>query len=174
MKDTVFTGQLTASDQDADAALIYSLDTGPSHGTVLIYTDGSYRYTPTNGFRGSDSFTFLVDDGHGGKDTATLSLTVKGSESEVALGTDLIVNGGFEDISESGNYNGGTDWGYRNNDKQIAGGPNVNRIEQHLDNYGGVHAKDGKFWIDLDSSGLHSATSSARTSPASRPAQPIG
>ncbi|MDQ2081666.1 Ig-like domain-containing protein [Xanthobacteraceae bacterium Astr-EGSB] len=153
MKDTVFTGQLTASDQDADAALIYSLDTGPSHGTVLIYTDGSYRYTPTNGFHGSDSFTFLVDDGHGGKDTATLSLTVKGSTSELAIGTDLIVNGGFEDVSESGNYNGGSDWGYRNNDKQIAGWTNVNRIEQHLDNYGGVHAKDGKFWIDLDSSG---------------------
>jgi Ca2+-binding RTX toxin-like protein len=153
VKDTVFTGQLTASDQDADPSLIYSLDTGPSHGTVFVFTNGTYRYTPTNGFHGADSFTYLVDDGHGGKDTATLSLTVKGSTSELAIGTDLIVNGGFEDISESGNYNGGTDWGYRNNDKQIVGWTNVNRIEQHLDNHGGVHAKDGKFWIDLDSSG---------------------
>ncbi|ACF00099.1 outer membrane adhesin like protein [Rhodopseudomonas palustris TIE-1] len=154
LKDVVITGRLTASDQDAGASLIYSLDTGPSHGTVFVYTDGSYRYTPTTGFSGTDSFTFLVDDGRGGKDTATLGLTIKSSSSEVAIGTDLIVNGSFEDISESGNYNGGSDWGYRNNDKQIVGWTNVNRIEQHLDNYGGIQAMDGKFWIDLDSSNL--------------------
>ncbi|KPF72828.1 adhesin [Bosea sp. AAP35] len=155
LKDTVFTGTLSASDQDAGASLVYSLAEGPAHGTVLIYTDGTYRYTPTAGFSGADSFTFLVDDGHGGKDTATVDLTVKSSNSSVAIGTDLIVNGSFEDISQSGNYNGGSDWGYRNTDGQILGWNNVTfkRIEQHLDNYGGVVAKDGRFWIDLDGAG---------------------
>ena len=155
LKDTVFTGTLSASDQDAGASLVYSLAEGPAHGTVLIYTDGTYRYTPTAGFSGADSFTFLVDDGHGGKDTATFDLTVKSSTSTVAIGTDLIVNGSFEDISQSGNYNGGSDWGYRNTDGQILGWNNVNvkRIEQHLDNYGGIVAKDGRMWIDLDGAG---------------------
>jgi VCBS repeat-containing protein len=155
MKDTVFTGTLSASDQDAGASLVYSLATGPANGTVFVYTDGTYRYTPTAGFSGADSFTFLVDDGHGGKDTATFDLTVKSSNSSVAIGTDLIVNGSFEDVSESGNYNGGSDWGYRNTDGQIVGWTNVNfkRIEQHLDNYGGVVAKDGRIWIDMDGAG---------------------
>ncbi|KRE03534.1 adhesin, partial [Bosea sp. Root381] len=155
MKDTLFTGTLSASDQDADASLIYSLASGPANGTVFVYTDGTYRYTPDAGFSGSDSFTFLVDDGRGGKDTATFDLTVKSSTSSVAIGTDLIVNGSFEDVSESGNYNGGSDWGYRNLDGQILGWTNVNfkRIEQHLDNYGGVVAKDGRIWIDMDGAG---------------------
>lgn len=155
LKDTVITGQLAATDQDAGSSLIYSLADGPAHGTVFVYTDGTYRYTPTAGFHGSDSFTYLVDDGRGGKDTATVDLTVKSSASQVAIGTDLIINGSFEDISESGNYNGGSDWGYRNLDGQIAGWTNANfkRIEQHLDNYGGVHAKDGRFWIDMDGAG---------------------
>ncbi|MEH2513815.1 Ca2+-binding RTX toxin-like protein [Nitrobacteraceae bacterium AZCC 1564] len=155
LKNTVITGELTASDQDAGSSLIYSLGTGPAHGTVQVYTDGTYRYTPTAGFTGEDSFTYLVNDGHGGKDTATYSLTVTSSSSQVAIGTDLIINGSFEDISESSGNNGPSDWGYRNPDGQILGWTNVNnkRIEQHYDNYGGVIAKDGRFWIDLDSSG---------------------
>jgi VCBS repeat-containing protein len=155
LKDSAITGQLSASDQDAGAQLVYSLATAAAHGTVFVYTDGSYRYTPAAGFSGADSFSFLVDDGHGGKDTATVDLTVKSSTSTVAIGTDLIVNGSFEDVSESGNYNGGSDWGYRNTDGQIVGWTNVNfkRIEQHLDNYGGVVAKDGRFWIDMDGAG---------------------
>ncbi|MCU4179722.1 Ig-like domain-containing protein [Bosea sp. BH3] len=155
LKDTVISGQLSATDQDADSSLIYSLGTAAAHGTVFVYTDGTYRYTPTAGFSGADSFTYLVDDGRGGKDTATVNLTVKSSTSQVAIGTDLIVNGSFEDISESSGYNGGADWGYRNLDGQILGWTNANfkRIEQHLDNYGGVVAKDGKFWIDMDGAG---------------------
>ncbi len=155
LKDTVITGQLSAADTEIGTSLIYSLADGPAHGTVFVYTDGTYRYTPSAGFSGSDRFTYQVDDGRGGKDTATLDLTVKSSQSQVAIGTDLIVNGSFEDVSESGNYNGGSDWGYRNTDGQIVGWTNVNfkRIEQHLDNYGGVVAKDGRFWIDMDGAG---------------------
>jgi len=155
MKDTLITGQLSATDQDAGSALIYTLATAAAHGTVFVYTDGTYRYTPTAGFSGADSFTYLVDDGRGGKETATVNLTVKSSTSQVAIGTDLIINGSFEDISESSGYNGGSDWGYRNLDGQILGWTNANfkRIEQHLDNYGGVVAKDGKFWIDMDGAG---------------------
>ncbi|MFD2250844.1 VCBS repeat-containing protein [Pseudochelatococcus lubricantis] len=157
LRNAVISGRLTASDPDGDTSLVFSLREGPAHGTVRVYTDGTYKYTPTAGFIGKDSFTFLVNDGHGGTDTATLSLTVSSpTPVNVPIGTDLIVNGSFEDVSESSDNNGPSDWGYRNLDGTILGWTNVNnnRIEQHWDNYGGVTAKDGRFWIDMDSSNL--------------------
>ncbi|MGE4325207.1 MAG: tandem-95 repeat protein [Pseudodonghicola sp.] len=149
-----FAGQIEATDSNGDT-LAFILADGPSHGTLALNSDGSYEYTADADYLGADRFTYLVNDGHGGIIESAVNLNVV---SNIALGTDLIVNGSFEDLSESGNYNGGSDWGYRNQDGQIAGWTNVNnnRIEQHLDNYGGVVAKDGDIWIDMD----HSVTGS--------------
>ncbi|RDJ23335.1 tandem-95 repeat protein [Bosea caraganae] len=142
------------TDADGDALAIQSVTAGVG-GSVTLDAHGNVVFTPAAGFSGDASFSYTVSDGKGGTDTATLSLTVNALPPVgVPVGTDLIVNGSFEDLSQSADYNGGADWGYRNNDKAIAGWTNVNRIEQHLDNYGGVHAKDGRFWIDLDSSNL--------------------
>jgi len=76
-EDHAITGQLAATDVDGDT-LTYSLaDKGdPAHGSVTINPDGSYSYTPTADYNGSDSFTYKVDDGHGGTATATITLTV--------------------------------------------------------------------------------------------------
>src|SRR6185503_7607550 len=76
-EDQAITGQLVATDVDGDT-LTYSLaDKGdPAHGTVTINPDGSYSYTPTADYNGSDSFTYQVDDGKGGTATATVSLTI--------------------------------------------------------------------------------------------------
>ncbi|WP_051312658.1 tandem-95 repeat protein [Pseudodonghicola xiamenensis] len=149
-----FAGQIEATDSDGDT-LAFILADGPSHGTLAFNSDGSYEYTADAGYLGADRFTYLVNDGRGGIIESAVNLNVV---SNIAVGTDLIVNGSFEDLSESGNYNGGSDWGYRNQDGQIVGWTNVNnnRIEQHLDNYGGVVAKDGDIWIDMD----HSVTGS--------------
>src|SRR5439155_830075 len=35
-----------------------------------------FSYTPDANYSGADGFTYRVDDGHGGKDTATVNLTV--------------------------------------------------------------------------------------------------
>ena len=86
--NTLITGQLTASDPDAGTSPVFSLGQGPSHGTVLVYTDGTYRYTPSAGFTGEDSFTFVVNDGRGGKDTATLSLTISPPNAAPVAGND--------------------------------------------------------------------------------------
>ena len=56
--------------------LSFATATGPSHGTLLLNADGSYTYTPNTNFVGTDSFTYIVDDGHGGTATATVTLTV--------------------------------------------------------------------------------------------------
>ncbi|MGX5735820.1 Ig-like domain-containing protein [Bosea thiooxidans] len=142
------------TDADADTLTIQSV-TAVTGGTVGLDAHGNIVFTPATGFSGAASFTYTVSDGRGGTDSASVEITVGANPNVVAIGTDLIVNGSFEDLSQSGNYNGGSDWGYRNTDGQILGWNNVNfnRIEQHLDNYGGVHAKDGRFWIDMDGAG---------------------
>ncbi len=65
---------LQASDPDGDL-LTFSIISGPQHGT-LSGSATNRTYTPNLGFTGSDTFDFKVSDGHGGSDTATVSITV--------------------------------------------------------------------------------------------------
>ena len=44
--------------------------------TVEIFDDGSYTYQPANDFVGTEQLVYTIDDGNGGTDDATLSLTV--------------------------------------------------------------------------------------------------
>jgi VCBS repeat-containing protein len=81
------TGQLDASDVDGDN-LTYSLVSGPSEGegSVTINSDGSYSYAPGDDFQSlaagetqEVTFTYQVDDGQGGTDTAQATVTVTGT-----------------------------------------------------------------------------------------------
>ena len=63
------------SDPDGDPLMVIA-NTDPSNGTVVVNMDGSYTYTPNDGFSGNDSFTYTIKDGNGGEDTATVYLTV--------------------------------------------------------------------------------------------------
>ncbi|MCT8159855.1 tandem-95 repeat protein [Pseudoruegeria sp. SHC-113] len=74
-EDTVISGSLSASDPNGDP-LTFALDTGPSNGTVTVHPGGSFDYEPNENFNGSDSFTYLVSDGNGGTDIATVYITV--------------------------------------------------------------------------------------------------
>ncbi len=54
---------------------------GPTtHGTVNLAADGSFTYTPTAGYIGTDSFTYTVQNA-AGSSTATVNLTVTESPS---------------------------------------------------------------------------------------------
>lgn len=65
-----------ANDTDVDStALTASVTTQPAHGAAAVES-GGIRYTPTGDYHGADSFTYTVDDGSGGTDVATVSLTV--------------------------------------------------------------------------------------------------
>ena len=147
-RDVAITGQLVATDAEGDAPLTFALGRAPAHGIVEIAADGSYRYTPIAGFTGTDRLTFSVSDGHGGTDTATLALTILSSG---AVGPDLIVNGGFEDLTGASDA---ATWGYRNTNPAgvIAGWVNVgdNRAEVHRDTIGGISAAQGTYWFDLE------------------------
>ncbi|GFZ33597.1 hypothetical protein CSC2_41230 [Clostridium zeae] len=63
------------SDVDRDTLTITSV-TKPEHGTAVINEDGTIGYTPDANYNGTDSFSYTISDGHGGTDTATVSINV--------------------------------------------------------------------------------------------------
>ncbi|MEM6637427.1 MAG: tandem-95 repeat protein [Pseudomonadota bacterium] len=74
-EDTPITTAFDAVDPDGDA-LTYVIDRQPLNGTVAVGDDGMFTYTPRADFSGRDLFTYTVDDGNGGVDSAEVSLTV--------------------------------------------------------------------------------------------------
>jgi len=65
------------SDPDGDTLTVSAYDTASSEGgTVSCTSAGLCTYTPPAGFTGSDSFAYTVSDGHGGTDTATVTVNI--------------------------------------------------------------------------------------------------
>ncbi|HVM05660.1 MAG TPA: Ig-like domain-containing protein, partial [Acidimicrobiales bacterium] len=66
-----------ANDSDPDGdPLTAGMPTNPSNGTLNLSTNGGFTYTPNPGFSGTDSFTYMAHDPHGGMTTATVTITV--------------------------------------------------------------------------------------------------
>ena len=66
------------SDPD-DNTLSAVLASGPSHGTLTLNADGSFTYTPTTDYDGTDSFKYRATDGSLTSDSAEVTLTVTAS-----------------------------------------------------------------------------------------------
>ena len=62
------------TDVDGDARTLQSVGNA-SHGSVTIVS-GQAQYSPTANFHGSDSFTYVVSDGHGGTATGMVNISV--------------------------------------------------------------------------------------------------
>ncbi|WP_409250888.1 Ig-like domain-containing protein [Bacillus sp. SCS-153A] len=73
--NTGVNGKVVAEDQDGDP-LTYSKESGPLNGSATVNEDGTWTYTPADGFVGTDSFTIMVTDGKGGLATTTVEITV--------------------------------------------------------------------------------------------------
>ena len=80
--ETPISGQVSGSDADGDP-LSFSLVTGTTNGTLVFNPDGSFTYTPNDGFNGSDSFTFNANDGTVDSNIATFTINV--SDEEVVV-----------------------------------------------------------------------------------------
>lgn len=79
---------LSANDPN-DHPLTFSLAEAPAHGSVAV-ADGSARYTPADGFVGTDSFRVSADDGF----TGTVSAAVEVQVTEAADNGDSESGGG--------------------------------------------------------------------------------
>lgn len=105
-EDIPVAGQISATDADGDL-LSYSIQTGPAHGTVSIDNSGRYVYSPSMNFNGTDSFTVLVSDGHGGTSPAVVTIGVTpvndapvGSDVNAAATEDTPLDGRLPDATD--------------------------------------------------------------------------
>ncbi len=115
------------ADPDGDALSVTSLNgqsisvgetIATDNGSVTLLDNGQLSFTPDDGFTGTETFSYHVNDGNGGEDTADVSVVVdaiqRGSiegtafhddngngiqDSGSGFGPNLIVNGNFENNS---------------------------------------------------------------------------
>jgi len=67
-------------DQDGNTITLETTPvTPPANGSVSLAADGSFTYTPTSGFTGTDSFTYRIDDGTGRSADGTVTISVLAS-----------------------------------------------------------------------------------------------
>jgi VCBS repeat-containing protein len=75
-----------ANDTDAnDDALAAGLVSPTARGTLTLNLDGSFTYTPTNQFAGTDSFAYRTYDGSTNSATATVTITVLAPPNEAPV-----------------------------------------------------------------------------------------
>ncbi|MBT7045617.1 MAG: tandem-95 repeat protein, partial [Gammaproteobacteria bacterium] len=77
--NTPVNGQVLTNDVDPDGDPLTVNNTpvsGPSNGTVILNSNGTYTYTPAEGFTGNDSFDYEVCDDSGLCDIATVTISV--------------------------------------------------------------------------------------------------
>ncbi|MFS0838243.1 Ig-like domain-containing protein [Paenibacillus sp. 1P03SA] len=74
-EDTPVSGTIPAYDPEGDP-LVYTVNTAPGNGKVILNADGSFIYTPDPDFNGTDGFTVLVSDNHGAGFVSDVTVTV--------------------------------------------------------------------------------------------------
>ncbi|MCG8608862.1 tandem-95 repeat protein, partial [bacterium] len=66
-----------ANDSDLDADVLQAvLVSSPANGVLHLVADGSFSYVPNGNFNGIDTFIYRVEDGHGGSDSAKVTLMI--------------------------------------------------------------------------------------------------
>lgn len=107
------TVDVLANDSDPDGdTLTVTGNTDPANGSVVDNGDGTFTYTPNNGFTGDDTFTYTISDGNGGTDTATVTITV----NSVALQLTAICPKGKFRVSNANAFDVNFTW------EQVGGG----------------------------------------------------
>jgi VCBS repeat-containing protein len=161
------------SDIDGDSLTITNVTTtADTHGTVEIDSNGNIVYTPEENYNGEASFTYTINDGKGGEDTATVTLNVEATPDFIAReeqSIDLLKENSLDNVNTnlvitidvSGSM-AETDGIFQNNESltkfELAKSTLINTIKAY-DSQGSVNvnltlfAANGKNigWMDSDS-----------------------
>jgi VCBS repeat-containing protein len=73
---TVSAPGLLGNDFDVESGLTAAAAVNPSSGTLGLNPNGSFTYTPSAGFSGTDTFTYRANDGALDSNVATVTITV--------------------------------------------------------------------------------------------------
>ena len=106
-KNTSITLDVIANDSPGNSAITTIAITGnPSHGTVTVNSDKTLTYDPTNGYTGTDSFSYTITDAYNASSTATVNMTVLNPNVTGTLcGTYYVgTNGDFTTITAAVNH----------------------------------------------------------------------
>jgi hypothetical protein len=108
-------GVIANDTDDDDDPLNAVLIDGPSKAASFTFNaDGTFSYTPTAGYAGADSFTYLVNDVVGGGDSniATVNINVTGpNTAPVAVDDNYTINEGDTLSTAAGWWD--SNWSYR-------------------------------------------------------------
>ena len=76
-EDLPLTDNVITNDQAlCNLPISLTSNTDPQHGTVIVNADGSFTYTPSRDYNGTDFFTYTLTDNIGGTSTATVTIQV--------------------------------------------------------------------------------------------------
>ncbi|WP_231638545.1 discoidin domain-containing protein [Paenibacillus sp. JCM 10914] len=89
--------QLSKAEEPDGDTISWSLVAPPSYGTVRVDEEGTYQYTPINGYLGYDQFRVAAEDDHGGR-TESDMLVYVGPTAE-HLAASLRIQDGLDSIS---------------------------------------------------------------------------
>ena len=82
-------GDVVANDREVDGdPVTATLVDGPANGTVTLNDDGSFVYTPSADFTGTDSFTYATSDGSLTGNTALVTIVVTAVNDAQVAGDD--------------------------------------------------------------------------------------
>jgi len=102
-EDTDWVGNVLANDTDVDGeALTAVLVGGPAHGSLTLNADGSFTYTPDADWNGTDTFTYMANDGSVNSNVATASVWIAPVNDAALIGGDTSVTITEDDTGTSG------------------------------------------------------------------------
>ena len=161
-KDTPLTLHLsdivTPNDTDIDGdSLVISGVSNSTHGTAVLNGNGSVTFTPEASFHGLATFNYTISDGHGGTDTATVSVTVLAPpvvaietvSSTISVASGTGINTSFE---ADGNLSPTSSYAFVSESRITAWETTASdgKIEVWDNGFGGRPAYEGNFFIELN------------------------
>jgi VCBS repeat-containing protein len=103
-ENTQKSGTLTASDIDLDP-LTFIKVSDPAHGAISLSANGSFIYTPTTNYAGSDTFSFKVNDGNVDSANAVVTFNVANVNNSptgsVMISPAILLDDGYASVTNS-------------------------------------------------------------------------